>query len=79
MKLISQQSTTLKRNPGFQIIVFNLFQIAPTQTTYPPLASLGNFNGGGARFPQDSERPELNMFNLLLILQLMGLLGTKAI
>ena len=49
---------TLKRNPGFQIFLFNLCEITPTQTTYPILASLGNFNEGDARLPRNSEHLE---------------------
>ena len=69
----------LLKESHFQIFLFNLCQITPTQTTYPLLASLGNFNKGGTWLTRDSERLELNTFNRLLSLQLMELLGPKAI
>ena len=78
-KASPQQSMILKINPGFQSVLFNLCYITLTQTIYPLLASLGNFNEVGAQLPRDSERIELNVFNQLLSLQLIGLIGSKAI
>ena len=43
------------------------------------LASLVNFNEVGAQLPRDSERLELNVFNQLLSIYLIELLGPKAI
>ena len=63
----------------FQRFLFNLCQIKPNQTTYLLLASLVNFNKGGAWLPQDSESLDLNAFNRLLSLLIMGLLGPKYI
>ena len=60
-------------------VLFNLCDNTLIRTTYPLLASLVNFNEGGAWLPQYLERLELNVFNQLLSLQLMGLLGPKSI
>ena len=79
MKPRSKQSTTLKRKPVFQSGILKLCQITRTQTTYPLLASLDNFKEGGARLLRDSECIDLNVFNRLLSIQIMGLIGTKAI
>ena len=60
--------------------IFFLFPYIPRiQSTYTLLSSLGNFNEGGTQFPQESERLELNLYNQILSLQLMGLLGIKYI
>ena len=68
--------------PINQIIRSNFFlcpYIPRIQYTYPLLASLGKFNEGGARLTRYSERIELNVFNQLSSVQLMGLLGPKDI
>ena len=75
----SQNSTTLKRKPVFQIFLFNLCQITPNQTTYLLLASIGNFDKGGAWLPRYLDRLEVNMFNGLLSLHILGLKVTKPI
>ena len=53
--------------------------IPQIQSTLPILASLGKCNKGGARLPRDSERIELNVFNQLLSIEIIDLIGPKAI
>ena len=60
-------------------IFFLCTYIPQIQSTEPPLASLDNTNKCGAQLLRDLEHLELNVFNQLLSLQLMGFLGPKAI
>ena len=79
---MSKVSLTEIHNP-YQLTSRSIFFLCPyipqIQYTQTLLASFDNLNKGVARLPRDSECLELNVFNQLLSLQLMELLGPKYI
>ena len=67
----------LKCGWSFNTITSNRFTLYPNLLS--TLGILRQSKEGGTRFPRDSERLQINVINQLLIPQIMGFLGPKAI
>ena len=64
---------------GFSKLPLKLLSNHTNPIHLADLGILRQSNKGGGRLPRDSELLEFNVFNRLLSLKLMGLIGPKAI